>query len=153
MKTTYKEINGMFFNEKTPQQVCEILAQLNQNKKRVKLIIGNTETGKSWNEEYDTTGTIGKSTGNIKIPLLIATKRSHGGGAVMDDNILIIREMQTGRILYQAPNFKPSTFEIKPITNKELNDKGYFFSLFINGEVHANCKTEKECKRVESKIK
>ena len=67
---------------------------------------GDTETGQSWRETFDIRGSIGRSTGSIKIPLLIKTSRSLGGGAVLDHCLVKITDANTKKILYIHPNYK-----------------------------------------------
>lgn len=55
-----------------------------------------------WNEQFDVTGYVGRSTGPIKVPLLIHNRRSLGGPAILDHCIIGVRETgKDGRLLYQ----------------------------------------------------
>jgi hypothetical protein len=141
----YKEFNGMNFSENTPNDVCKILHNAYENKYRIRVFYGDAESGKSWNDEYDTCGYIGKSTGTEKIPLLLNNNASKGGCAILDDKILKIVDVRTKSILYQHPNYK----------------RDFFFCLYkagssdeaivcINEEsnVYANCKTMKQALRL-----
>ena len=107
---TYKEYNGMFFDESTPNEVCRILQAANAYNWRVRVFYGDPSTGENWNEEYDTIGNVGKSTGEIKVPLLIKNKRSFWGGAILDSRILKIVDIRTNEVLYQHANYKPDNF-------------------------------------------
>jgi hypothetical protein len=89
--TKYKVFNGTSYHEETPQKLVEVLEGLRESRKRITVDYGDTETGESWGEVYDITGTIGRSTGGIKIPLLVHNARSMGGGALLDNCILSIR--------------------------------------------------------------
>lgn len=103
----YKEINGTSYHAETPQQVCDILEYSRKYKQRLILDYGDIKTGQSWGEVFDIRGYIGRSTGNIKIPLLIKTSRSFGGGSVLDNCLVKIQDSKTKRILYVHPNYKP----------------------------------------------
>jgi hypothetical protein len=111
---------GTFFHKETPQKVKDILDRnilsgyslfdvLNNNIRcRLFLDFGDPETGQSWGEVHDTQGTIGRSQGPIKIPLLIQNRRSSGGGAILDHCIVRIRETgKQGRELYRHPTYQP----------------------------------------------
>lgn len=100
----YKVFNGISFDKSTPDQVCRILANYcGDRSQRVRVFYGDTTTGKDWFECYDTIGYIGRSTGTVKIPLLIATSRSLGGGAILDHCIVKITiDKQT---VYKHPNY------------------------------------------------
>jgi len=104
---SYKDFNGTSYDSSTSQEVINVLERCRQNKTRVKLDYGKVETGESWGEIHDITGYIGRSNGSIKIPLLIYNKRSWGGGGILDNCIIQIKESKGGKVLYQHPNYKP----------------------------------------------
>jgi len=131
-KTTYKEINGTWFNIETPDSVCHVLNNYLHTNKRVKIYLGDVKTGKDWHEEHDTMGTIGRSTGDVKIPLLITTSRSHGGGAILDHCILKIKEIKTGYVPYCAENYIAPTMQI---VKSDLPE--YEYNLNINGSLYS----------------
>lgn len=91
MEKQYKVVNGISFDARTPDKVCNILARhCGGRNQRVRIFLGDTTTGKDWCEVYDTIGYIGRSTGTVKIPLMVATARSLGGGAILDHCIVKI---------------------------------------------------------------
>ena len=110
MKTIeYKEENGTSYSAGTAQVVVDALERARTNGQRVYFRLGDTETGKDWLEENDLCGKVGRSTGNIKIPLLIKTGRSMGGGGILTDCILllIVEGVEVYRhSLYQVPQFE-----------------------------------------------
>ena len=83
--------DGTAYHIDTPDNLVEILERIRQQQTRVVVDYGDTATGKSWGEIHDTTGRIGRSTGRIKIPLLIYSSRSWGGGALLDNCIVGIK--------------------------------------------------------------
>lgn len=106
-------IDGMEFNIDTPKEVVNfILNNQGKREKRFVFDFGDIKTGRSWNEEHYTAGYIGRSTGNVKIPLLIHNKRSLGGGALLDDCIIKISESKGKRVLYQHPNYNKEETQI-----------------------------------------
>lgn len=123
----YKVVEGTYFNSKTPDVVCDILnTYLNQDK-TIRVFYGDTETGRCWMDEYDTIGRVGRSMGPRKIPLLIKTKRSMGGGAILDN--CIIRIQEGSRILYRHDKFHMPKVEATGC------------QVMFDGEVYANCKS------------
>jgi hypothetical protein len=96
------------FHADTPKQVQDILTHLNMSKERVRLYYGDPVTGKSWLDEHDIYGTIGRSTGNVKVPLLIYDSRSISGAHILDH--CIIRIDTKYRTLYKHPNFHTCEF-------------------------------------------
>jgi len=143
-----KTINGTTFNDNTPDAICSILNNaMGGRKQRLKLMYGDTVTGKSWNAENDIIGYIGRSTGTTKIPLLIANSRSHGGGGILDHCILKITDVVTGIVLYQNPNLQKKTFEIVPSDMPQ-----YSHNVLIDGELYSRHKTERSAKMLISKL-
>ena len=94
---------------------------------RLRLFYGDPDTGRDWCEEYDVMGTIGRSTGVMKVPLLIHNRRSMGGGAILTANILRIISIKSRRELYRHPKYQMPEFEIVPETETGLIEKGYHF--------------------------
>jgi len=97
-----------FIDERTPEEVKQILlSELNSNN-RLRLFFGDVETGKDWNEEHDTIGYIRCSTGETPILLLINNKRSSSGGAILTH--CIIKIIKGNKVLYQNPKYNCGKF-------------------------------------------
>ena len=97
----YKIVNGTSYHEETPDAVIAILEKSRQEKMR--LII--TYVSESSSGDFLERGYVGRSTGEIKIPLLIRTKRSLGGSAILDNHIFKIEDVKR-RLLYR---YSPET--------------------------------------------
>lgn len=111
--TVYHYENNEGWKYKENEKLWQVLSSLVQSGRRVRIWYGDTETGRSWNEEYAVTGTIGRSTGEINIPLLINNSRSYGGGALLDDCIIRIDDIKQKRTLYKHENFHVEKLELK----------------------------------------
>lgn len=96
------------YDSRTSKEVIEVLERCYDSGERLVFDFGDAVTGQSWGEINDISGRIGKSTGVIKIPLLIYNSRSLGGGSLLDHCIVKITTSKGGRILYQHPNYKPA---------------------------------------------
>ena len=140
----YKEVNGLHFDTRTPDKVCEILSQYSRMRSigsdsRLRVWYGDTDTGRCWNEEHDVTGYVGRSTGSIKVPLLLHNSRSSGGTAILDSCIVRItaRNHYTGRIdvLYTHPDFNLPDITIEGT------------SVLFDGTTQANFSTEEQAHR------
>lgn len=94
----YKVVNGTAYHEETPDSIIQILEDARQDNRstRLRFCFGDTTDGRDWGECCDTTGYIGRSTGNIKIPLLIKTINSTGGGGILDDCIVKVEQKKRG---------------------------------------------------------
>ena len=121
---------------KTSSRVAVLLNRLTESKQRIRIVYGETETGKDWLEEYGVLGSIGKSTGSKQIPLLISNSRSTGGGAILEDCILKIVDVKSKKVLYQHDKYIAPKFDIVP------SIVGY--SVTVDGNVQANFKTIKQ---------
>lgn len=97
---TYQVVNGTSYDSRTPQEVIDILEDSRRTKKRLVFTYGDRDTGAIWESATPDRGHIGRSTGNVQIPLLIRTSRSLGGEALLDDRIVEIRESAGGMLLY-----------------------------------------------------
>ena len=139
-----KEFGGFYFPENTSYLLKECIIRCYENKQRVRLWYGDALTGKSWNEENDICGYIGKSTGAQKVPLLINSNRSLGGGAISVDSVLKIVDIKTGKILYQHENFNQSVFIAEP--KSEI--VGYTAKVKCDNMIYANCKTLLQAERL-----
>ncbi|ABD72009.1 conserved hypothetical protein (plasmid) [Rhodoferax ferrireducens T118] len=96
-------------------------AYCNANRASIlRLFFGDTETGRDSCEENDTVGFIGRSTGTMKVPLLIEPLRSDrgdlssadGGGQILTNCILRIIEVNTGIELYRHPKYQLPAFTV-----------------------------------------
>tara|TARA_R100001440_G_scaffold23141_3_gene37663 strand:+ start:2040 stop:2369 length:330 start_codon:yes stop_codon:yes gene_type:complete len=97
----YKLVNGTSYDKRTDDEVIRILEHCRMNNIRVVLDYGDTKTGKSWNERYGITGKVGRSSGQIKVPILLYNKRSHGGGAMLTHCIIGIKRSKGKDTLYR----------------------------------------------------
>lgn len=137
----YKVVNGTSYHENTPEAVINVLERAMRTKERVRIFYGDTTTGRDWMEIYDTIGTIGRSCGQIKIPLLIKNSRSYGGGAILDH--CIVKITIDKKVVYQNPKYYLPIMEIKEASDT-LKADGYFYSVFADGLNTYNCKTLKQ---------
>ncbi len=81
---------------RTPDEVVAILENARQTWTRLHVSLGDSESGRDWIEENMVHGVIGRSTGSIKIPLLIHNRRSLGGPGLLDHCIVRIRTSSCG---------------------------------------------------------
>ena len=94
----YNIVNDTAYDSRTPSDLVALLERLRQSRERCVFVYGNPETCIPWDDRER--GRIGRSCGTYKIPLLVKTSRSMGGGALLDYCIIQVRESKGGRILY-----------------------------------------------------
>ena len=97
----YKVCNGTFYYLDTPDRLIEVLEDIREKKTRIRIEYGNVDTGKSWGETHDISGTIGRTMGPLKCPILLYNSRSTGGGIILTDCILEIRTSKDKKLLYK----------------------------------------------------
>lgn len=136
---TYKKVNDIAYRYETDDKVVFVLEHVRQSNKRIRIYLGDTETGQSWHEINDIMGYVSNSTGNIKIPILVHNTNSMGGGAILDNRIIKIVETKTNKTLYEHSNFRIGNFDLY-INNNELKEKGYLYGVSIDGKCYANFK-------------
>ncbi len=138
----YKIINVTSFDARTPDEVIRVLEQARLNRTRLHISLGHTDgekIGLDWLEEFESHGYIGRSMGPIKVPLLVANRRSLGGGALLDHCIVRIRQSAGGRVLWQHAAYHFGTVEIHhKVEPLELPD-GRVLAVDVvrDGELHA----------------
>jgi hypothetical protein len=160
--TTYQLIEDgndlpLAYRIETTKKIVDALEYCRKNRLRVKINYGDIETGRSWNEENDIIGYVSMSKGyKARFPILVYNARAYGGGSLMDDKILKITESKGKRVLYEAANFLPSTFEIKECSEVlNFNDEqlqGYTHELHINGSLYSRHKSLKEAQLLQKKL-
>jgi hypothetical protein len=135
MNKEYTEFEGFSFDSRTPAPVMRELSRAYRHGYRVRVYYGDQLTGKSWAEEFDIMGTIGRSCGRVKIPLMINSARSNGGPGLLDHCIVAIQLTSTKQFLYKCPNFDPGEFVQVPAISP-----GYVDAVSHNGAIHAQFK-------------
>lgn len=130
------------FHKDTPDGVKKALESAYKNNTRIRIHLGDVETGRVWLEEWDVVGYVGRSTGIQKAPLLLRQKNSSGGGAILTHCILRIQETNYKKDLYKAPNYTAPSLDVK----HNLGGTDIPFEVFREGELQARFRTEKRAK-------
>lgn len=146
---TYQIINGTSYDERTPDEVIQVLENARLNRTRLHISLGETTTGKDWLEEFETHGYVGRSMGPVKVPLLIANHRSISGGAILDHCIVRIRASNGGRVLWQHPAYHHGDLEIRrkaePVTLPD--GRVLTVDVFRDGALHASFENMVQARR------
>ena len=129
-----------YFNNETSDKVKECIEHCYNSKLRIRIWYGDTNTGMSWLEEYDVTGTIGRSTGQQKIPLLIKNNRSSGGGGILCHCIIRIDVIGSRRTIYEHPLFYVPTLGVYPNLDEDTKTD-YPFIVLKYGTIQAKFKS------------
>lgn len=130
------------YHEETDTKVKDVLERLRTQspKQKIRIHLGDKDTGRVWLEEYDVIGYIGRSTGVKPCALLIPSLKADGGGSILTHCILRIQDTKTGRNLYQHENYKKPDLKIAKVSD-DLKAKGYKTAVERDGEMQANFKS------------
>ena len=96
--------SGTSFEKGTPAEVVDVLERARKQGFRVRIWLGDKSTGRAWTEDADVTGYVGRSTGPIRVPLLLAQRRSQGGPAILTNAILAIKTAAGWEYTYPGLN-------------------------------------------------
>ena len=122
----------------TPPNVINILEAYRSNKRLIRLFFGDGQTGRDYCEEWDVVGTIGRSAGSMKTPLLMADS-SEGGGAISTNAIVRMMDVASNRELYRHPEYKVPQIRIEAGSDPELPQ--YPFVAYRDDDLVARFKT------------
>ena len=101
-----------YFDPGTDARAARVLEDCRKRRRKVRLILGDTDTGESWLDEYDVVGRIGRSTGTLKVPLLIEPG-ADGGPAILTACLLAIVDWDTGKFLFRHATFRAPNLSIR----------------------------------------
>lgn len=136
---THKTVNGTNYDVRTLDKVILVLESARQSRTRLHISFGDVGTGEDWLEEWETHGIVGRSTGPVKVPLLIANRRSLGGAAILDHCIVRIWTSAGGTVLYQHDQYHHGSFELRKKAEPVLAAGGHTLAVdvFRDGQLHA----------------
>jgi len=102
----HRVVNGTYYHKETSQKMASLLEAIRCRNQRVRFHWGDVETGEDWGDIYDVCGTIGRSMGPHKVPILIYNSRSTGGTPILDNCIVKIEfaDKREG-VIYQHPRY------------------------------------------------
>lgn len=129
--------SGTCYHQETPDAVVRILESCIKSCEIVRVFLGDTSTGQSWHEEHDVVGRIGRSSGSIKIPLLVP-ENDCGGPALLDHCILRI-DSRNGGTLYQHKKFRVGDMSLSKGEDNQLP-----WEVFIDSLLHARFELNSE---------
>jgi hypothetical protein len=121
-----------YFEPGTDPKVKQLLERYRKSRTSVRLFFGDTETGRDWMSEYDVFGTIGRSCGPQKVPLLVSDG-DFGGGAILTSCVLRIIEVDSLKEVYVHPLYQAPNLSVHPDTKT----RGYRFRVDRDDDVQA----------------
>ena len=137
-----------YFSGGTTAEVINVLELARKQGWRVRLSYGDAQTGRDWLEEYDVEGTISRSMGPVKIPILLPNSRSTGGGGILTNCIVKVRLTGGDHAeLYRHPQYHRPQMQAVP-----GDMAGYAATVLVGGRIHARFRTAKAAGRFIAKF-
>ncbi|MBB4844370.1 hypothetical protein HNP55_002906 [Paucibacter oligotrophus] len=102
-----------YFDPATDPKAARVLERCREANAKVRLILGDTATARTWLDEHDVVGRIGRSTGTLKVPLLIEPG-ADGGIAILTAYLLAIIDWESGEFLFRHPRYRAPDLLIRP---------------------------------------
>ena len=125
-----------YFDPGTDPKVASVLERYRKTGLRIRVFTGDTKTGADWLEEFDVVGTVGRSSGSQKVPLLLAAGESYGM-AILTACVVRLVDWETGRELYRHPLYQAPEFDLLTGAHRELP-----FEVLHKGTVRARFSTK-----------
>jgi hypothetical protein len=103
-------VNETWYHDETSMAVIDVLEACRKSKTRIKFRYGHTtgpEAGQDWGDSMDMCGYVSRSGGQLKVPIVLHNRRSHGGPHILDHRIIKIQTARGGRVLYQHLMYQP----------------------------------------------
>jgi hypothetical protein len=122
-----------YFEPNTPPAVIKVLETYREEQNPIRLFLGDAQTGQDWYEENDVVGYIGRSTGMMKVPLLVEPGE-HGGCAILCASIVKIMDVVSEAVLWEHPTYINS---MAMRQTQQPSDDGYQYEAFNSKGVHA----------------
>lgn len=129
-----------WFESETPYKVRTILERYRRSGKEIRIFYGNPKTGCDLLEEFDTVGTIGRSSGAMKVPLLVIDEL--GGSAISTKNIVRLMDVASGNELYRCKNYHQPAIQVG---DADCEDERYNYGVWVEYDgvktIHSNHKS------------
>lgn len=148
----YKVVNGTSYNAETPDAVVTVLERVRLDRTRIRVFY--SQNGVVWHDGDGMIGTVGRSTGSIKIPILIPDRTSTAGAGIIDDCIVRIDvKGYKDQIVtvYKKDGYTVPEYTVVKRTPTEGEDptlKPYAWDVNSNTGLYARAKNEKAAHRL-----
>jgi hypothetical protein len=151
---TYKVINDTWFDVRTPDEVIHLLELARRLNYYVWFRLGDPATGEDWMDCYAVCGFVGRSMGPIKIPILLRSRRSIGGGGMLTDSIvrLVVHRAGSRGVVpfnrqWQAATYKTPELFVDYVLNYSDNRRTWVVKDKTANTIHGHFKSIVQAKR------
>lgn len=136
----YQWDGGTAYDIGTLPEVCRVLEAARTSGASIRVWYGDTETGRSWMDEHDVSGTVARSTGPIRVPLLVRPGATDGP-QMLDHCIMKI--ISARRVLYEHPTFHQPVLRL--VTPGD--QPGFAATVHADSEVWARFRSASSARR------
>ena len=151
----YKVCNGTFYSAEALDGAILALEYARVNRIRIRVFYAyktaeEKENGfkdsefdvlEVWEDENDCIGRMGRSNGNIKIPILLSSSSSCFGSPILDSRTVLVKTTE-GNVLFSAGGLKFPEWKVNADSDKKTCELLYKTSLMEDFKVYATCKKE-----------
>jgi hypothetical protein len=134
--------SGTYYHAAAPRQVVDALAAAASDGSKVRIHYGDPRTGKDWLEEFGVEGTLSRSMGPLRVPLIISGN-SQWGEPLVDHCIVRLEVRPAARRafedVYRHPCYHVGKIEMAP-----SGLESHPYQVMVDGKPHANFATEQE---------
>ncbi len=102
-----------WFDSTVPYPVRKEIDSAIASGRRIRLFLGDPQTGRDWAEEYDVMGRVSRSMGPLRTPILLENSSSIGGGTILCANVLKIVDTHSRAVRYQHAKYTPPKFRLE----------------------------------------
>ena len=162
----YKVCNGTFYSAEALDGAVLALEYARVNRIRIRIFYAYKTTEEkengvkdsefdvleAWGDENDCIGRLGRSNGNIKIPILLSSSSSCYGSPILDSRVVLVKTTG-GRVLFSADGLKFPEWKVNADYDKKTCELLYKTSLMEDFKVYATCKNgdfQKAVRRMEN---
>lgn len=121
-----------WFHPDTPVELQAILERCRENRTPVRCFFGNPKTGRDSLEEFNVTGRVGRSTGILRIPLLVPDGDC-GGDSLSSERVVKLVATRSGRVLWQHAAYHIPQLALVP----DESHPGITWRLDVDGQCQA----------------
>lgn len=151
----YKVYNGTFYSAEALDGAILALEYARVNKIRIRIFYAYKTTEEKengvkdsefdvlevWNDEFDCIGRLGRSNGDIKIPILLSSSSSCYGSPILDSRTVLVKTTE-GKVLFSADGLKFPEWKVNADSDKKTCELLYKTSLMKDFKVYATCRNE-----------
>ena len=145
--------DGTCYIEGTPPELIDVLERCRKERIRIRAFwcykiteklpeFTDYNYGEAWCDEHDVLGYVGRSTGKVKVPLLVYNARSWGGCGLTTTHLGCVMDTKTHEVLWKYEHFH------FPVMKVELDTLERFSNTKNKWIIEARCNDSAQAHRL-----